>query len=74
MVKRVSEKRTCYFCNSVEDEVRIIGSFVVTLKEMDYKGDTVLACQSCSRKKINYQNFEDKHGSKKKFGFFGFKK
>ena len=76
MAAKVSEdKRKCYFCNSVEDELRIIGSFVVELKEVEHQGNLVLACQSCSRKTKAYNEHLRKGDHlKKKFDWFGFKK
>lgn len=74
MAKEVSEKKSCYFCNSVENEVRIIGGFVVELREMDHKGNTVLACQSCIRKTVSYEKNLKDASSKSKFRFLGFKK
>lgn len=74
----VSEKvenqtRRCYFCNSVENEPRIIGSYIVELKEIQYKGNVHLACQSCSRKtQIISEKEEKKSGLQRALNFFGF--
>ena len=44
---RESMPRRCAYCNAKEDEVRLIGNFIVELKQVEVKNVNKLVCQSC---------------------------
>lgn len=64
--------RKCYFCNSVENEPRLIGNYIVELTEVSIKGTAKLACQGCNRKFKTEQNYKKKNYFKSRLGFLGF--
>lgn len=52
--------RICHFCHSEEGKLRLIGNFMVQLKQVDVLGTQKLACQSCYRKTVRIINNEHK--------------
>jgi|TARA_R100001015_G_C4597006_1_gene152166 hypothetical protein len=54
--------RKCYFCQAEEGKPRILGGFIVELREVQLKnGEEVYACQSCSvHERKNLKNGEQK--------------
>ncbi|MBO6794907.1 MAG: hypothetical protein JJ895_13435 [Balneolaceae bacterium] len=72
MAEVSEDKRRCFKCNSVENEIRIIGGYIVELAEIEYKGSAKLACQGCKRKiqtEQKYKRDESKKGFLSKLGF-----
>jgi hypothetical protein len=51
---KAETKRQCSYCGSKEGKPRPVGNYIVELKEINYKNEIELACQSCYmiRKKI----------------------
>jgi hypothetical protein len=68
------DKRRCFNCNSIENETRIIGGYIVELSEIEYKGNTKLACQGCKRKISTEQKYKKEERIKGFLSFLGFKK
>lgn len=73
MAKVSEDKRRCFNCNSVENETRIIGGYIVELSEIEYKGTTRLACQGCKRKITTEQKYKKEDKMKGFLSFLGFK-
>lgn len=44
---KIDVARTCSFCNSEEGKNRLVGNFIVELKEVVIQNERKLACQSC---------------------------
>lgn len=40
-------ERKCSYCNAPEGELRVIGNFIVELKEVKIHENKKLVCQSC---------------------------
>lgn len=47
-----AKKRRCDFCNSIDGKPRLIGEYIVELKEVTLNGELKLACQGCKVKNI----------------------
>ncbi len=74
-MEKVSEdKRRCFNCNSVENETRIIGGYIVELSELEHKGTIKLACQGCKRKISTEQKYKKEERIKGFLSFLGFNK
>lgn len=69
-----TKKRKCSICNSVENEPRIIGNYIVKLSSINLRGHEQLVCQGCSRKLKTEETYKKKLSFKTKLSFFGFRK
>ena len=42
-----TEVRTCHCCGARENQLRLVGNFIVELSEVETGDESVLVCQSC---------------------------
>jgi len=68
------EVRKCYYCESAENEPRIIGNYIVKLTSVIVGDNSQLACQGCSRKVKTQETNKNKSLISKRLSFFGFRK
>lgn len=46
----IKKERHCDFCNSIDGKPRLIGEYIVELKEISLNGESKLVCQGCKVK------------------------
>lgn len=46
----IEKERHCDFCNSIDGKPRLIGEYIVELKEISLNGESKLVCQGCKVK------------------------